>query len=702
MLGKEIQLQGFSHNKLILWIVIILTLVFIAYIPIFQNGFLKTWDDNRYVLENKYIQKLTPESMMNIFTIYYDGHYHPLTLLSLALDYKIGGLDPQTYHITSLILHLLNIILVFGFVFFLLNKKNFVVPLIVCLFFGIGTMNVESVSWVSERKNLLYSMFFFGSLIAYLKYLELNKKSFYFLSLLLFLFSILSKSMAISLAATLILVDLYYKRKVFSSKVLLEKLPYFLLAIAFGVVAIFAQKTSWGEDLSQIQYSFFDRILYGGQAFILYLLKTIIPFGMAGYYPYPELNSALIVLSALSILAAIGLFGCAVFFFRKYPSVTFGLLFFCVNIFLLLKIFEVPAGDYIMADRYNYIPSVGIFLVIGLGLWKLIDSNKLSKNVGLIILIVYTLFISLQTFNRVGVWKDDITFYSDVILKSPNAEVAYTNRGALRKENHELNGALSDFNMAIQLGKNDFKSYANRGAVYTDLGEYNSAVSDYEQAIKFNPNHPGILADYGFAQMRTGNLKAAYASFSKSLSIQKVNPEVYVNRGTVLHNAGDYAGALADYNEAIKQNPKYVNAYFNRGLAKIMMNDLKGAVDDFGLTLNLDPQHAEAWSNTGIAWSRLESPDKAMECYDQAIRLKPSYFEAWLNRGIDKYYSGDFTNALTDLNQAISLNPSLAPAYYFRGLVLLKTSKNDACDDFKKAMDLGFSEAAKTYANYCH
>jgi tetratricopeptide (TPR) repeat protein len=702
MLEKEIQLQEYSRNKLILWIVIILTLVFIVYIPIFQNGFLKTWDDNRYVIENKYIQDLNPESALKMFTIYYDGHYHPLTLLSLAMDYKTGGLNPKTYHITSLFLHLVNVILVFGFVYLLFNKKNLLVPLIVSLLFGISTMNVESVAWISERKNLLYSLFFFASLIAYLKYLEVHKKRYYVLSIVLFLFSILSKSMAISLAAMLILIDLFYKRNVWNRKVIFEKLPFFLLAIAFGVVAVFAQKSSWGEDLSQIHYSFFERILFGGYAFILYLFKMIIPIRMSGFYPYPEFSGFRVILYIICTLAASGMFVLAVYFFRKYQAFSFGFLFFCINIFLLLKIFEVPAGDYIMADRYGYIPSVGIFILLGAGLKIMMDRNSRFRHTGLTLLIVYTMFISLQTFNRISIWKEDITFYSDIISKFPEAEVAYTNRGAIRKEKRELQGALSDFNKAIQLGKRDYKSYSNRGAVYLDLQEYSSALTDYQQAIKLKSDQPQVLADYGFALMRTGNFKEAIESFNKSLSIKNFNPECYVNRGTAQYNIGDFNGAISDYNTAIQQNSEYVNAYFNRGLSKIMVNDLNGAINDFMITLKLDPRHVEAWSNMGVAWSRLNNIDKAMECYAEAIRLKPAYFEAWLNRGIDNYYSGNYDGALEDLNQVIQLDPKVGPAYYFRAMTFLKTGDTSVCEDLKKAISLGFQLAEQQLKIHCH
>jgi tetratricopeptide (TPR) repeat protein len=702
MSGREIQSSGHSQGKMLLWMVIILTIITIVYIPVFQNGFLKTWDDNRYVIENKFILDLSPGSALKMFTIYYDGHYHPLTLISLAADYKIGGLNPKTFHITNLILHLINAILIFGFVYLLLKRKDLLVPVVVSLLFSLSTVNVESVAWISERKNLLYSLFFFASLIAYLQYLELNLKGLYFLSLLFFLFSLLSKSMALSLPVTLILTDFFYQRKVLYRKVILEKLPFFFLAIAFGIVAVLAQKSTWGEDLSQVHFSFFERILFGGYAFVIYFIKTIIPFRMSGFYPYPELSGLTSAFYISCVLVALTVFVLAIYSFRKNQIPAFGLLFFCINIFLLLKIFEVPAGDYIMADRYCYIPSVGIFILFGTGLKYLMDRNAYIRYIGLTILIVYTMFISLQTFNRLSVWKDDVSFYSDIIAKFPETEVAYTNRGALRKENHELDGALSDFNKAIQLGKNDYKSFSNRGAVFLDLGEYKSAMADYEQAIKFKPGHPQILADYGFAQMRTGNYKGALESYNRSLSINSFNPEVYVNRGTTLYNMGDLHAAITDYDIAIKQKPEYANAFFNRGLAKIMLNDLNAAINDFTITLKLDPGHVEAWSNMGVAWSRLNNINKAMECYAEAIKLKPAYFEAWLNRGIDKYYGGDFTGAMADLDRSIVLNPSLGPAYYFRGLVKLKAGGSSACEDLKRAFELGFNQAIETMKIACH
>ncbi|MBM3436850.1 MAG: tetratricopeptide repeat protein [Bacteroidetes bacterium] len=701
-MNKSSLLTGLAQKKYWLWLLLILLLTFLVYLPVFQNGFLKTWDDNRYVLENPNIQKISPKAIGKMFTIYYDGHYHPVTLLSLALDYQKSGLNPEPYHIHSLVLHLINTLLVFGFLYLLFRKQNTVIPLIAAFLFGISTMNIESVTWISERKNLLYSMFFLASLMAYLKYIETDRKWIYLVSLFLFLLSIISKSTAISLAVTLVLIDFYFKRQVFGRQVIFEKIPFFLLSMLFGAIAISAQKSTWGEDLSQVHYSFFERILFSGYSFILYAAKIVFPFRMSGFYPYPaELTPTVLLLCFFLVILSLLVVSGAVYTFRKRSGPSFGILFFSINIFLLLKIFEVPAGDYIMADRYAYIPSIGIFLLMATGIHSLFLGKVWIRYAGRTLLIFYSLYIMLQTFNRVPVWEDDISFYSDIILKYPKVETAYTNRGAVRKENHDLKGALSDFNKALDIGTKDYRAYSNRGSVYLDLGEYSNALADYQQAITLKPDHPQILADYGFVQMQTGDLKGAFESYSKSLGIKSFNPEVYSNRGTVRHRAGDFAGAISDYEMASKQNPEYVNAHFNRGLARLQVNDFKGAINDFLTAIKLNPRHEQAYSNMGVAWSKLNDLTKALECYDKAISLQPGYSEAWLNRGIDRYYAGDFQGSISDLNKTIELDNDMAPAFYFRAMAKIKAGEVTYCSDLEVALKFGFQSASQALALYC-
>ena len=691
-----------SFKKWCLWILGILAFILLIYLPLHQNGFLVSWDDNGYILDNPCIKALNPSSIFQSFTIYYDGHYHPLTLISLAIDYDLYDLNPRGYHTTNLILHLLNTFLVFWLVFLLFEKKNKTIPLITAFLFGISTMNVESVVWVSERKNLLYATFYLLSLIAYLRYIKTDRTWIYFVALALFVCSLLSKVMAIPLSITLFLVDYFLNRKLFSKKVLLEKVPFLIVAIIFGVVAIFAQKSSWGEDLSQEQYTFFERILFSGYAYITYVLKILIPFKLSGFYPYPNDVGGFIALkNIVFVLISIGLVVGAFYYRNKLKIVTFGILFFSINIFLLLKTFNVPAGDYIMADRYVYISSIGIFILMGAGYKYLFSSSVLLKRIGVSVLVVYCLFLSLQTFNRGSVWKDDVTFYSDIILKYPSADLAYTNRGAIRKENHQFSQALADFNKAIQLGKNDFKAFANRGAVYSDLGQYDKAVIDYKKATSLNADNPELLASYGFALLQIGDFNGTIKTLNESLAIQNFNPEAYSNRGTAKFNLGDFKGAITDYEISSAQDPSYVNAHFNRGLANINTGDFESAISDFNKAVKINPNHFESYSNMGIAWSKMGDYKKAFENYDKAIQINPNYFEAWLNRGVEKYYLNDYEGSLYDLTKAIELDLNLAPAYYFRALILLNTDKNAACEDLNRAASLGFNAAISLLNKHC-
>lgn len=684
------------------WIFGILLLVFLVYLPLHQNGFLVSWDDNRYIIDNPYITSLSLESITQSFVIFYDGHYHPLTLISLAFDYNLYELNPIGYHITNLILHLINTFLVFWFVFLLFEKKNRTIPLVTALLFGISTMNVESVAWASERKNLLFATFYLLSLILYIRYIKTERVSIYFVALALFVCSLLSKAMAIPLVITLFLVDYFFSRSLLSRKIILEKLPFLLTAIVFGVVSIFAQKSSWGEDLSQEQFSLFERILFSGYAYLTYIFKLIIPFKLSGFYPYPQNASGFIVFrNIILVLVSIGIVGGAIYFRNRSKIITFGLLFFSANIFLLLKTFEVPAGDYILADRYVYIGSIGIFILIAAGYKYLISNSILLKRMGISLLVVYTLFLSLQTFNRNSVWKDDITFYTDIISKYSYAEVAYTNRGAIRKENHQYTKALADFNKAIQLGKNDFKAFANRGAVYSDLGQFDKAVIDFKKATSFNSGIPEILGSYGFAQLQTGDFRGAIITLNQSLAKQDFNPEAYTNRGTAKFSLGDFKGAIVDYEVASAQDPSNVNAHFNRGLAKINAGNYQSAIEDFNKAVSINPNHFESYSNMGIAWSKLGDFQKAFDNYDKAIELNPNYFEAWLNRGIEKFYLKNYEGSLNDLTKAIEINPDLAPAYYFRALIIINSDKQASCVDLNKASNLGFEAAFSLLNKYC-
>ena len=692
---------GGSDLKTSLLLFLILVLTTLSYLPLLQNGFLSTWDDNRYILDNAYIRKLNFKSIGMLFSMYVDGHYHPFTLISLAIDYQIGGLIPQVYHFHNLLLHLLNTLLVFRFIHLLLNKEKRNVALLTALLFGIASIQVESVAWATERKNVLFALYYLLSLNVWLAYLNNKKVPTYLLALFFFILALLSKSMAIPLVFCLIALDYYYHNKWYGKKELLEKVPFLLLAICFGLIGIWAQKSSWGEHLSQEHIGFFERVFYAAYAFVAYAIKIVIPFLLSCFYTYPELIGSFFVWSSGAILLIIVLILLILRNFKQGGMARFGILFYIINIFLLLKLFEFPAGDYIMADRYAYVASIGIMLIIAYYGIQVFQRNEWWKRAGILLLVIYVVFVSVFTFKQVTAWGSDEDFYSNVIQQCPNAAVAYLNRGTIYQKQGRIQAAENDFTQAIQYGQGNYKHFANRGILYNETGQYAKAVSDLTRAARLSGNRPEILSSLGFSLMQTGKMDKALQLFNKVLKLQPDNVEVLTNRGSLNYMVGDLNKALSDYSRALEIQPDYVNAIYNRGLAYLNLGNPGAAISDFEATLKNEPKHAAAYGNLGVAWSRLGKQEKAFEAYNKSIALNPDNFEAYLNRGIDYYYQNENEKALADFNRCIQLNNSLAPAFYFKGLTLINLGRDSGCANLKEARNKGFEMAARMIEKYC-
>ena len=426
------------------------------------------------------------------------------------------------------------------------------------------------------------------------------------------------------------------------------------------------------------------------------------PVKLSGFYPYPEQITTAFYLGAI---LSVAMFAAMVYFiikhYKKQRALIFGMLFFLVNIFLLLKLFEVPAGDYFMADRYGYVASVGLFFLMAVGLDHLNHKKLAYKRIVAGFLAAYILMISWQTFNRVQVFGDDERFYSDIISKYPDAQVAYTNRGAIYKEQGKLQKALTDFNNAIKAGKAGYKEYANRGILLNELGYFQKAKSDFKKALAEKPNDPIVLSGFAFSLLHSGDYAGAVNSYNRVILIQPDNYEVITNRGTAYYSMGKYQQAIHDYDRALSLSPEYQTALFNRGLSKLNANDPEGAVTNLSTLIRINPTYAGAYANLGVAYSSLGRLDEAFENYDKAIDLNPSNFEAYLNRGIDRYYAGDYENALADLKHVIKLNNNLGAAWYFRGLINLELNPESACPEFNNALKLGFKPAAKEMDLHC-
>jgi len=678
--------------KIIISIWLILIITFVAFFPSLKNEF-TNWDDNEYVTENADIQNLSGRNIKKIFSSFYTGIYCPLTVLSYSVEYHFFKLNPYVYHSTNLNLHLLNTALVFWLIYLLSGKV--LVSLIASLLFGIHPLHVEPVAWVTGRKDVLYSFFFLSAIISYLYYRKKQVVNYYFLSLGLFIFSCLAKGVAMILPFVLLLCDYLLGRK-FDWSSVKEKIPYIGIGVLFGIVATLGQfsdrKITMGFPIT-----FFLNILIASYGLLFYLTKMLVPIKLSSVYPFPEeLKISMFPPVFLFLFIIIVALIAVVIFSGKYSrKIIYGSLFFLVTILPVSQL--IPRlGTAIAADRFTYIPSIGIFYLLGEGFSLFYETklkhNKVTTSFLLIVLLGVIGTLSFLTYQRCGVWKDNIILWSDVLKKYPtNVPIAYNNRGNAYDDKEEYNQAISDYNQALKIEPDYADAYFNRGNTYYKKGEYEQALSDYNQVLNIDPNYAKVYTNRGNVYKDKKEYNQAISDYNQALEINPSDVKAYNNRGLAYYENGEYDKAISDYNQALRINPDYADVYYHRGNIYYQKGEYDKAISDYNQALRINPDYAEVYNNRGIIYYEKREYEQALSDYNQALKTDPNYAKAYNNRGLTYYQKGEYDQAISDYNQAIKINPNSAEAYYNRALVYLRIGKYDSArENILKMQTLGY------------
>lgn len=574
-------------------------------------------DDNAYITNNRYLRDFSFHGVKEIFTTFYASNYHPLTTLVWLFEFHWFGLNPAAYHLSNVLLHLLNTWLVLRVTEELSSRK--LTAIIVATLFAIHPMHVESVAWISELKDVLYAAFYLLSVWVYLRYLKNGYKRADYLSvLLLFIASLLSKPSAVTLPVLLIAIDFYKGRRA-GIKALAEKIPFFVLSVVFGIINILAQKTAGPVDILLQSKGVINSLFLVASAISSYVLKVIAPVGLCAmnYFPHPSngLLPAMYYLS-LPLLAVFTWLIARKSSHRK--ELLFGAAFFLVTISVMLQIVNV--GLALTAERYTYIPYIGLFYIIGQYSADVIEKKPgLTKTV-LGICAVFVVLFSLQTFSRIKVWKDTNSMYTDIIEKNtgnPDVSFIYMRRAFYKMQQHDLRGALEDYTSSIDMAPGylfKYSAYGGRANVYEELGDAASAFKDYDMSIKLNPGNAAAYNSRGWLLYRTGQKQLAMRDFNKAIALKKDFAEAYNNRGWAYYQAGNNQLAMEDFTRATSADPMLPMPYYNRAEIKTLAGNLQGAIDEFSSLLQNDPRNCTAFYNRGVA--RLKINDKAGACAD--------------------------------------------------------------------------------------
>lgn len=644
------------------WVVAsILIFTTLLYAKALFNDF-ANWDDDDYLLKNPFLKDFSLKGISAIFSSFYFGNYHPLTTLTYLTEYSVFGLNPLPFHLVNVALHVTNTWLVYKLSEKLSGKS--ITGIIVALLFAAHPMHVESVAWISERKDLLYTLFYLSATLAYIRYSTKEKfdRSNYILALLLFVASLLSKSAAVTLPVLLIATDIYKKRKI-TFKTLIEKVPFLLLSLLFGILAIMSQHSSGAINSYTLSYNIVEKIFLFSYTIIFYIVKIVAPFNLSAMYFYPGSGDFhWQYYASLPALFLLLFFVVRKNAFRK--EIIFGTLFFLITISVMLQI--IPVGSSLVCDRYTYVSYTGLFFLAGQ--WISSVWTKKIKNVAVFVLAIFILMFSVITWNRIGVWKDGVALFTDVIEKYPDNYLGYKIRGDFRNDRKDALGALEDYNISIKLFPLFAKTFNNRGLIYYDMGNNKMSISDFNEAISIEPD---------FA-------------------------EAYFNRANAYKNTGDVKQSISDYSKAISLKPGYSIAYNNRGLAYEMVNDIKSALNDYNKAIEIKPDLAKAYNNRSVIKAKEGKLDDAISDINIAISLEPDSAGSYSNRGNIKAMKKDFRGSVEDFSLSLKLDPHNMMVCYNRALAYLNLKDTaSACEDWKTIIAAGDKSLTETVKKYC-
>lgn len=572
------------------------------------SGGLTSIDDDFYIPKNPFLRDFSWHGVQEIFTSFYQTNYHPLTTLTYFFEYNWFGLNPFPYHLLNVLLHLLNTWLVWKLAERL--SGNRLTALIVCALFALHPMHVESVAWVAERKDVLYTAFYLLALLAYLRYLRtgFNKQA-YAGALLLFLASLFSKSAAVTLPVVLVIIDLYKGRKI-DTKLIIEKVPFFVLSVLFGILAIRSQRAGGAINDYMISFSFIDKFFVLTSAISFYITKAIAPFGLSvlHYSPYVLGRLEWYHYASLPFLLLVAWMVLRRSALRK--ELIFGFTFFLAAVSVMLQI--IPVGSAYVAERYSYVAYIGLFYIVGQS-FSLISGDK-WRNIALGLFAVFIITFSIQSWQRIGVWHDDVLLFDDLVTTNPDIYSTYSLRADLRRKQGDITGALEDYTQSLTLNPGLTDNYYKRARIYDEMGNIPLAIADYNKFIEQVPGFAEAYNNRGWNQFRSGNATAAIQDFNKAITINGRYDEAYNNRGWVYLQSGNTSGALADFSKAIELNPRFDKPYYNRVEVRLKSGDMKGVVEDCSVILQMHPGDNKTYYQRAMAYLQLK--DTANACSD--------------------------------------------------------------------------------------
>ena len=628
----------------------LITAIFAIYLQVGNHQFLN-FDDNYYVTNNSHVATgMTGKNIIWAFTSVDEANWHPITWLSHMADVQFYGMNPRGHHLTNVVIHTVSSMLLL--LFLLRVTGSFWQSSFVAALFALHPLHVESVAWVAERKDVLSALFWFFTLIFYAEYVAKRKRALFMLSLFSFVLGLMSKPMLVTLPIIMLLMDFWpldrYRHeeqeqglRQLSGRVLAlikEKIPFFVCSLLSAVVTIYAQNkggTLQSFDVVPLQLRIENALI----AYIKYIVKTLWPHDLAVYYPltpsiplWQVIGSllVLVLLSAATIRAG-----------RQSPYLPVGWFWFLITLLPVIGLIQV--GEQSMADRYSYIPVIGLFIMAAWGVPDL--TRGVQQREGILALLAGVVIIAsaAQTWKQLGYWRDNISLYRH----------------------------------ALQVTTGNYNINCNLGNAFASNGDLDAAIPEYQEALRIHPNFMEAHYNLGNAFARKGDLDAAIREYQEALRISPNDTKAHNYLGVTFARKGDLDAAIREYQEALRLSPDDTKAHSYLGAAFARKGNLNAAIREYHEALRLSPDDAKAHNYLGAAFARKGDLNAAIREYQEALRLSPDDTDAHNNLGAALVNKGDLEAAIRELQEALRLSPNDKTAHHNLGVVLTKKRMQD-------------------------
>jgi protein O-mannosyl-transferase len=675
-----------------------------------HHAFIK-FDDPQYVYENPHvISGLTAEGIAWAFTTSHASNWHPLTWLSHMLDCQIYGLAPGGHHLTNALLHAATTILLF-----LVLRRitgEFWPSAFVAAVFAIHPLRVESVAWVSERKDILSGLFFMLTLWAYVNYVRHSFSITRYLAVIvLFALGLMAKPMLVTLPFVLLLLDYWPLGRMMSStaenrpysgswqserfsifmRLVMEKVPLLVLAGVSCSITLWAQSKAIAAANEHVSLSL--RIGNAAVSYVAYLGQFFYPVGLAVLYPHPGLGLPMWKVAA-AILVLMALSGGVIALRRQCPYLLVGWLWYLGMLVPVIGLIQV--GLQAMADRYTYLPQIGLSIALTWGVMYIVRSWPYRRwACGIASVLVVTALLGCA-WRQTTFWYDGGTLWAHALACTSQNYVAENNLGVILLDSGQVQKAMACIERSLQINPNNAETENNMGSVLVESGRLKEAIEHYQQALRLKPEYPDGHYNLGIALVKAGSLKEAIKQFQEAL---RLNPDYYealYNIGFTMEKLGQPNEAIKYYQQALRLNPNYPDAQKNLGISLLNAGRLQEAIEYYQQVLRIKSDFTEVRNNLGLALADAGRLQEAIEQFQLAIRLKPDYINSYNNLGNTLAKANKPQEAIEQFQQAIRLKPDYINSYNNLGNTLAKINKpQEAIEQFQQALRLkpDFTEA---------